>query len=927
METSTQISSSVPSKARLPRRPTCPPSPPETDRESVDSTPEPGDPEAAQSWPSGDGASHPRLRSSYSLPPESRPDNVVLPDDLKTPDSHVKRDPRLIRLTGIHPFNVEAPLTDLFDQGFVTTKDLHFVRNHGAVPRVEDSEVMEWDFTVEGMVENPIRMSLAELIGNYEQATYPVTLVCAGNRRKEQNVVRKTKGFSWGAAGLSTALWTGVPLRDVIGAARPRRGARYVCFEGADKLPNGHYGTSIRLSWAVDPERGVMLAHKMNGETLPPDHGRPLRVVIPGQIGGRSVKWLKRIIVTDRPSDNWYHIYDNRVLPTMIDPEMSANLPGTWRDDRYAIYDLNTNSATCYPAHDEEVELGGAARSYNVRGYAYSGGGKRVTRVEVTLDKGKTWMLANVSYPEDQYRLSADREDETLFGGRIDISWRSTSFCWCFWDLDIPLARLQDADDMMVRAMDESMMVQPRDMYWSVLGMMNNPWFRVVVHKEGHKLRFEHPTQPALQPGGWMERVKKSGGDLTNGHWGEQLTGQAEVVEPVERPAEARMMVNENVDRVISLAELKAHEGEEEPWFVVNGEVYDGTAYLESHPGGATSITGVAGQDASEEFLAIHSENAKSMLVDYHIGTLDEASRALLASSSEEGTASPVEGESALQHGHNKRDVFLQHKSWTKAILSAKKSVSHDSKIFTFDLEHPEQTLGLPVGQHLMMRLHDPVTREAILRAYTPLPTNNDGKLDVLVKVYPATRSHKGGGRMTQALDALPIGHAVDFRGPHGRFEYLGRGLCSFSSSSRERRARRFIMVCGGSGITPVFAVLRAVLSDPEDRTYCVVLDGNRTEQDILCRADLDDLAIRNPDRCRITHALSQPDPSWTGERGRIGKDLIVRQLEHGAGEGVEEGERGGEDIVLVCGPAPLEESILDIFTSIGWNRENMFFF
>ena len=65
----------------------------------------------------------------------------------------------------------------------------------------------------------------------------------------------------------------------------------------------------------MDPNRGIMLAHKMNGEMLRPDHGKPLRVVIPGQIGGRSVKWLTKLIVTEDPSDNWYHIYDNRVLP------------------------------------------------------------------------------------------------------------------------------------------------------------------------------------------------------------------------------------------------------------------------------------------------------------------------------------------------------------------------------------------------------------------------------------------------------------------------------------------------------------------------------------------------------------------------------------------------------------------------------------
>ena len=76
-------------------------------------------------------------------------------------------------------------------------------------------------------------------------------------------------------------------------------------------------------------------------------------------------------------------------------------------------------------------------------------------------------MLANITYPEDQYRLAP--ENETLYGGHLDMS-RESCLCWCFWDLELPLSDLQDAKDVLVRAMDDSMMVQPRDMYWSVLG-------------------------------------------------------------------------------------------------------------------------------------------------------------------------------------------------------------------------------------------------------------------------------------------------------------------------------------------------------------------------------------------------------------------------------------------------------------------------
>lgn len=883
----------------------------------------------------------------YPLPPESRANQRVLPEDLRTPDKHVPRDPRLLRLTGVHPFNVEPPLTDLWNEGFITTKDLHYVRNHGPVPLVHDEDVLDWAFTVEGLVENPLSLTLRDLLADFEQLTYPITLVCAGNRRKEQNVVRKTKGFSWGAAGLSTAIWTGVPLDALLARARPivrgrgKKRARYVCFEGADKLPNGYYGTSIKLNWATDPNRGILVAHGMNGEVLPPDHGKPLRIVIPGQIGGRSVKWLRRIVVTEAPSDNWYHIYDNRVLPTTISPEASADLPEVWKDERYAIYDLNTNSAVARPAHNERVDTATTtttATTFKFQGYAYAGGGRRVTRVELTLDKGRSWRLADISYPEDEYRLAP--EGETLFGGRLDVGWRESCFCWCFWSLEIPLADLAGGDvepgttcDVMVRAMDDSMMVQPRDLYWSVLGMMNNPWFRVVVHREeGGVLRFEHPTIPILNVDGWMDRVKKEGGDLTNGFWGEKAPGDEERTAAVVEPVKEISLVNKDVKKEISLDDLKEHEGEEEPWFVLDGEVYDGTKFLEGHPGGAASIIGAAGQDVIEEFMAIRksrdpipktgqntnanthtqkdSENAKAMMPSYHIGTLSATSRKTLAA-----------GDTAEASEEEPRPVFLHPKTWRKARLTSKTPISADTKIFTFTLDHPAQAVGLPTGQHLMVRLRDPATREAIIRAYTPLSDtwSEKGKLDVLVKIYRKTDTLPG-GLMTQALDSIPLGHWVEFKGPVGRFEYLGKGNFAVGGG-KVRRIRRFVMVCAGSGVTPVYAVLRAVMreDDAEETPRCLVLDGNRTEEDILCRAEMDALAEGKEERCRIVHTLTRPPDGWTGGTGFMDAKLFERE----AGPPGE----ARDEMVLYCGPPGLEKSVKENFTRMGWREEDFAFF
>lgn len=179
---------------------------------------------------------------------------------------------------------------------------------------------------------------------------------------------------------------------------------------------------------------------------------------------------------------------------------------------------------------------------------------------------------------------------------------RETCFCWCLWSIDIPVHHFEASEAILVRAMDEAMNIQPRDMYWSVLGMMNNPWFRIAIVKEDGILKFSHPTQPALMPGGWMEQMKNDGGDLTNGYWGKRSSGMS-TAEPLI--AEEINMKEKGLNKVIGIEEFKKHDTLKNPWFVVNGEVYDGSQFLDDHPGGAQSIISAACTDASEEFLGI----------------------------------------------------------------------------------------------------------------------------------------------------------------------------------------------------------------------------------------------------------------------------------------------------------------------------------
>lgn len=286
----------------------------------------------------------------------------------------------------------------------------------------------------------------------------------------------------------------------------------------------------------------------------------------------------------------------------------------------------------------------------------------------------------------------------------------------------------------------------------------------------------------------------------------------------------------------------------------------------------------------------------------YHIGSLDEASRRVLS-----------EGEIKAESSEP-RPTFLDSRNWTKAVLHGKEIVSWDTRIFTYRLEHDEQHLGLPTGQHLMMRLRDPVTREAIIRSYTPISESTDkGFLRILIKVYHDTKERQG-GKMTKAMDALPIGHSIDFKGPIGKFEYLGAGRCSINRA--ERPVKTFIMICGGSGITPIFQVLRAVMQDKDDPTRCIVLDGNRLLEDILCKTELDKFAMDNQQKCKLLYTLTQGPENWEGLRGRIAAPLLK---EHAL--------RTEDSLVLICGPEALEKAAHIALKELEWPDEDLLFF
>jgi len=413
--------------------------------------------------------------------------------DVGTPDDWVPRHEKMVRLTGRHPFNVEAPLPELWKRGFLTPASLHYVRNHGAVPKINWSEHR---LTVDGMVGAPKTFTMDDLLA-IPARELPVTLVCAGNRRKEENLVKQTIGFNWGAAGVSTSVWKGVLLREVLlkcGVKTPAEGAHHVCFLGSEVMPKGRYGTSITWHTAMDPSCDVLLAYEQNGEKLNPDHGYPLRLVIPGYIGGRMIKWLSEITVTPIESSNHFHYMDNRVLPEFVDAER-ATAEGWWYKPDYIINQLNINSAIAQPGHQELLPLTGKGQTYTVAGYCYSGGGRKVIRVEISTDGGETWSLTTIT----------KRETPTEYG---------KYWCWCFWEHEIDVQELwqKKGAELLCRGWDDAMNRQAPEIVWNVMGMMNNSYFRCKVHRTYHPtsglpaLRFQHPTLAGPGNfGGWFE--------------------------------------------------------------------------------------------------------------------------------------------------------------------------------------------------------------------------------------------------------------------------------------------------------------------------------------------------------------------------------------------------------------------------------------
>ncbi len=345
-----------------------------------------------------------------------------------------------------HPYNAETP-PDRLLASHVTAQADFYVRSHGDIPHLDPATHR---LRVGGRVATPLDLSMAELWDRFPERSVTAVLQCAGNRRADMQEVRPTTGDPWAAGAIGNAEWTGVALADVLRAAGAETDAvLHVAFESRDviEMPKEGrfaYGVSIGMAKAMAPD--TLLAHTMNGEPLAPEHGFPLRAVVPGYAGVRSPKWLAAITVQDRPSDNHMQQRDYKMLPPGVTEDTVDWQQGVTIDD------MPLTSAICQPAEGAVLDAGRA----RLQGYAVATA-RAVARVDVSSDGGRTWAQAELEHDP------------------------AAPWSWTLWRIELDLPKGQH--ELAVRAWDSAGQTQPAlpDDVWNFKGYLSTAWHRIHV--------------------------------------------------------------------------------------------------------------------------------------------------------------------------------------------------------------------------------------------------------------------------------------------------------------------------------------------------------------------------------------------------------------------------------------------------------------
>jgi sulfite oxidase len=341
------------------------------------------------------------------------------------------------------PFNAEAYLPDLI-HGSVTPLEHFFIRTNGDIPQID---IDAYQLKVTSMGGAATTFSIRELTRRFDTHEVAATLTCAGNRRGEFAAIKKASGLQWGAGAIGHAVWQGVALRDVLAAAGVPEGTKHVWFDALDTIVHkdgskGTFGGSLPLERIRQQERPVILATHMNGLPLTAEHGYPLRVVAPGMIGARSVKWLGTITFADRPSPNPFVDQSYKLVQSDNAAEASKTDP---------IYEYTVNSAICLPDPSAKLPAG----KTRIVGYALPAGtpGARVKDVAITVDDKAPVVAKLLNEPQP--------------------------YGWVVWSAIVDLT--PGKHQLSVRATDSHGNEQPATAQWNYRGYQYNAPHRIEV--------------------------------------------------------------------------------------------------------------------------------------------------------------------------------------------------------------------------------------------------------------------------------------------------------------------------------------------------------------------------------------------------------------------------------------------------------------
>ncbi|KAI6107985.1 Oxidoreductase, molybdopterin-binding domain-containing protein [Pisolithus sp. B1] len=370
------------------------------------------------------------------------------------------------------PYNAEPPSLAELVQHPITPLRLVYARNHSEIKSLKSSATT-YAVRIDGelqCLEQEKVITYQDILLRFSRKEVVAALVCAGNRRAKmaEKTGKEVEGIIWGDGAACNVRWAGAPLREVLlslgvpGGDRNSYEGFHVCFASyvAPCEDDGYYGGSIPLSDAMSEEGDALLAYEMNGNPLTPDHGFPLRVVVPGTYGMRWVKWVDRITISRHESPNFYQQRDYKILPDTVTSKEVAESQGWWSRvpsmQHLACNSVVADVCRLTSSRPDEVRL-------KAMGYAYSR--CPISRVEISVDNGRTWEDAYIRYQEGRWSWALweaelgfilDEEAETR--GKINID-------------EADNGRLKRNTVVLSRAVDSLGNKQELDYKWNLRGV------------------------------------------------------------------------------------------------------------------------------------------------------------------------------------------------------------------------------------------------------------------------------------------------------------------------------------------------------------------------------------------------------------------------------------------------------------------------